>query len=96
MCAKFKDSDHPAQVQSIPHQRESLELSLEANYHIRPNYRTVHLGFSKALGKLVVKHPPNMGTLQRKINSGLHEERILCDIIFRFLYRSICYGYSFK
>ena len=28
-------------------------------YRIRPNYRTVCLGFSKALGKLAVKYPPN-------------------------------------
>ena len=34
------------------------------NYHIRPNYRTVRLNFSKALGKLVVKYPPNKGTLE--------------------------------
>ena len=32
------------------------------DYCIRPNYCTVHLGFSKALGKLVVKYPPNKGT----------------------------------
>ena len=27
-------------------------------YHIQPNYRTVHLGFSKILGKLAVKYVP--------------------------------------
>ena len=45
-------------------------------YRVRPNYRTVRLNFSKALGKLVVKYPPNKGTLERKSNRGLHEERI--------------------
>ena len=32
-------------------------------YRIWPNYLTVHLGFPKALGKHVVKYPPNKGTL---------------------------------
>ena len=40
-----------------------FELSNRMRYHIQPNYRTVHLGFSKALGKLVVKYSPNKGTL---------------------------------
>ena len=45
-------------------------------YRIRPNYRTVRLNFSKALGKLAVKYPSNKGTLERKSNRGLHEEHI--------------------
>ena len=48
----------------------------EDKYCIRPNYCTGCLGFSKTLGKLVVKYPPNKGTLARKFNRGLHEERI--------------------
>ena len=35
----------------------------QTTYRIRPNYRTVGLGFSKALGKLVVKYSPNKSTL---------------------------------
>ena len=37
-------------------------------YRIQPNYRTVRLGFSKMLGKRVVKHVPTCtkGTLQNK------------------------------
>ena len=32
-------------------------------YRIRPNYRTVHLDFSKLRNKLVVNYQPNKGTL---------------------------------
>ena len=32
--------------------------------------------FSKLLEKLAVKHPPNNGTLNRKLNREVHEERI--------------------
>ena len=52
------------------------ENSYHAIYRIRPNYRTVRLNFLKALGKLVIKYPPNKGTLGRKSNRGLHEGRI--------------------
>ena len=38
------------------------------NYRIQPNYRTVRIGFSKMLGKLVVKYVPTYtkGTLLKK------------------------------
>ena len=37
-------------------------------YRIQPNYRTVRIGFSKMLGKLVVKYVPTYtkGTLLKK------------------------------
>ena len=35
---------------------ESSIHILAKNYRIRPNYRTVRIGFSKLLGKLVVKY----------------------------------------
>ena len=31
---------------------EDIETAVSLNYHIRPNYRTVRLGFSELLGTL--------------------------------------------
>ena len=38
-------------------------LQCRADYRIRPDYHTVRLDFSKLLNKLLVKYPPNKGTL---------------------------------
>ena len=35
-----------------------FSLVTHFKYHIQPNYHTVRLGFSKMLGKLVVKYVP--------------------------------------
>ena len=42
-------------------------------YRIQPNYRTVRIGFSKMLGKLVVKYVPTYtkGTLLKKLRKDL-------------------------
>ena len=42
-------------------------------YRIQPNYCTVHIGFSKMLGKLVVKYVPTYteGTLLKKLREDL-------------------------
>ena len=34
----------------------SIKMCRYFSYPIQPNYRTMHLGFSKSLGKLVVKY----------------------------------------
>ena len=65
-------------------------------YRIRPNYRTMHLGLSKLLGKLVVKYVTTYtkGTLkndQEKLNLMMH-----IWFFSDFLYKSICCGYSFE
>ena len=46
----------------------SFEDIFNEKYHIQPNYHTVCLGFSKILGKLVVKYVPiyTKGTLKKK------------------------------
>ena len=44
------------------HVKKCIGGQIEA-YRIRPTYRTVRLGLSKALGNLVVKYSPNKGTL---------------------------------
>ena len=63
-------------------------------YCIQPNYHTVLLNFLKILNKLLVKYPPNKGTLSRKISRGLNDAY---EILFSdFLYKSICCGYSFE
>ena len=43
-------------------------LLVQPAYRIQPNYRTVRLGFSEMLGKLVVKYIPTYtkGTLKKK------------------------------
>ena len=75
-------------------------------YHIRPNYHTVHLGFSKILGKLAVKYVPTCtytkGTLKKKISKELIK-RCLCDVfaLFTFFFliffiKRVCCGYSFE
>ena len=67
-------------------------------YRIRPNYRTVHLSFSKLLGTLICgKICINLLRIPYKKRS----EKDLFDdnyaIFFSdFLYKSICCGYSFE
>ena len=59
-------------------------------YHIRPNYCTVCLGFSKALGKLVVK---------KHLIRAHFKERSTEDFmrsVFNNAYRSRCCVYSFE
>ena len=69
-------------------------------YRIQPNYHTMCLGFSKMLGKLVVKYMPTYtkGTLKKKkkILQRIYQMMLmLCFVWFffsDFLYKSICYG----
>ena len=68
-----------------------LHIFME-KYHIRPNYRTVCLGFSKLLGKYVSTY--TKGTLKK-------DQRKICLMILMqffsdFLYKSVCCGYSFE
>ena len=76
----------------------------KTKYRIQPNYHTVCLGFSKMLGKLVVKYVPTYtkGTL-KKIAKDLSNNAYVMFCMFfclfffsDFLNKSICCGYSFE
>ena len=66
-------------------------------YRIRPNYHSLHLGFSKLLGKLVVKYVSTYtkGTLKKK-KKKRDQKKICLMMLMRFfsyfLYKSICWG----
>ena len=49
-------------------------ISKSANYPIQPNYHTVPIGFSKMLGKLVVKYVPTYtkGTLRKDLSNNAY------------------------
>ena len=78
--------------------------SLSLYYRIRPNYRTVRLGFSKLLGKLVIKYVASYtkGTLksyQRFILSRAYLVMLMWLFLCFFsycLHKSICCRYSFE
>ena len=66
-------------------------------YHIRPNYRTLRLGFSKLLGTL------NFGKIciyLLRIYYKKRSEKDLFDddyaMFSDFLYKGICCGYSYE
>ena len=63
-------------------------------YHIRPNYHTVHLGFSKLLGTLICG---KICLYLLRIHYKKRSEKDLFDddyVIFSdFLYKGICFGY---
>ena len=72
-------------------------------YHIWPNYRTMGLGFSKLLGKLMVKYVSTYtkGTLKKLSAKDLSNDAygmFLCCCFFfsDCLFKSICCGYSFE
>ena len=68
-------------------------------YHIGTNYCTVHLGFSKLLGKLVVKYVSTYtkGTLKKKKSvKDLSNEAYAMFLCVFSVYESIYYGYSFE
>ena len=46
---------------------QSVESVFEIDYRNRPNYRTVHLGFSKSLGKLVVEYVEYVSTYEKYV-----------------------------
>ena len=76
----------------------SYGLLFNTEYRIQPNYCTVLVGFSKILGKLVVKYEPTYikGTLKKKDSKRL-VKWCLCNVyvVFffsDFLYKSICSG----
>ena len=66
---------------------------------IRPNYRTVRLGFSKLLGTLICGkiciYLLRIHYIKKKIRKGLIWWW-LCDFFSDFLYKGICCGYSFE
>ena len=83
----------------------SLSVTDSLNYRIRPNYRTVRLGFQingKICGKIYM-YPPilrvHLKTISDLSNQGLILLR-LCDCFSCFfsycLYKSICCRYSFE
>ena len=57
-------------------------------YRIRPNYRTMRLGFSKLLGKLVVKYVPTYtkGTLKKKDQRRTYQMNDAYAIFKRFFF----------
>ena len=70
-------------------------------YHIRPNYRTMCLDFSKLLGKLVVKYVSTYtkGTIKQRSAQDLPNDAyviFLCFSFSDFLYKSIFCGYSLE
>ena len=81
-------------------------------HYIPHNYRTVHLSFSKVLGKLVVKYVPTYtkGALKKKKKKkkkrSVKDLHVSCDVFVLFFfcvcfflilfYKSICCGYSFE
>ena len=75
-------------------------LSRYLTYHIRPNYCTVCLGFSKLLENFVVKYVSTYtrDTLikKRSVLSNDAYVMFLCFFFSDFLYISICCGYSFE
>ena len=63
-------------------------------YRIQPNYRTVRIGFSKMLGKLVVKYVPTYtkGTLLiKKLRKDL-SNNAYAIFFFNFLYKACVVG----
>ena len=56
-------------------------------YRILPNYRSMHLGFSKALGKLVVKYVSfyTKGTLKQRSAKDLSNDAYAMFLCFLFL-----------
>ena len=71
-------------------------------YRILPNYRSVHLGFSKLLGKLVVKYLSTYtkGTLKkdqwRTYLMMLLQYFCVAFFFPDFLHKSLCCGYPFE
>ena len=58
-------------------------------YRIQPNYRTVRIGFSKMLGKLVVKYVPTYtkGTLLKQLRTHqIMLMRCFCRVFFFFFF----------
>ena len=64
-----------------------IKQSEKWNYCIRPNYRTMRLGFSKLLGKLVVKYVSTytMGTLIQRSAKDLSNYAYVMFLCFLFL-----------
>ena len=66
-------------------------------YCIRPNYRTVHLGFSKLLGTLICG---KICIYLLRIHYKKDQKKDLFDddyvIVSDFLYKGICCGHSFE
>ena len=71
-------------------------------YHIQTNFRTVRFGFSKLLGKFVVKYVSTFTevTLKKKDQQRMYLMKLMqlfCVCVFcDFLYKSICCGYAFE
>ena len=65
--------------------------------HIRPNYRTVRLGFSKLLGTLICG---KICIYLLRIHYKKDQKKDLFDddyvIVSDFLYKGICCGHSFE
>ena len=69
----------------------------EKHYRIRPNYRTVRLGFSKLLGTLIYG---KICIYLLRIHYKKDQKNDLFDddyvIVSEFLYKGICCGHSFE
>ena len=73
--------------------REIEKERMKTCYHIQLNYHTVHLGFSKLLGKLVVKYVSKYTKSTLKNRSVKDLSKDACVIFSNFLYKSKCCGY---
>ena len=66
-------------------------------YHIRPNYRTVHLGFSKLQGTLSCG---KICIYIQRIHYKKDQKRtylmMIMQFVSDFLYKGICCGNSFE
>ena len=57
------------------------------NYRIRPNYRTVRLGFSKLLGTLIVVKYTIKGTFKKKSEKDVFDDYAnVCLIVLKKAY----------
>ena len=75
----------------------SMSVWILGKYRIRPNYRTVHLVFSKLLGTLICG---KICIYLLRIHYKKRSEKDLFNddyaIFSDFLYKGICCGYSFE
>ena len=98
ICAKFqKDRYKIVWGVAITRYLLSIHLRSENDYRIRPNYRTVRLGFSKLLGTLSCG---KICIYLLRIHYKKDQKKDLFDddyvIVSHFLYKGICCGHSFE
>ena len=81
----------------LPKRYKSNILTIHILYRIRPNYRTVRLGFSKLLGTLICG---KICIYLLRIHYKKDQKTDLFDddyvIVSDFLYKGICCGHSFE